>query len=48
MNITTARSLCERSLGDAEYLASMRTLILPLVKVRSSVTHGHYLRLVTV
>ncbi len=33
LTITTAWLLCERSLGDAEYLADMRTLILPLVKV---------------
>ncbi len=44
MTITTVWSLCERSLGDAEYLAlaAMRTLILPLVKVRSNATHDHY------
>ncbi len=42
MIITTAWSLCEQSLGDAEYLAVMRTLILPLVKVRSNATHDHY------
>ncbi len=48
MTINTAWSMCERSLGDAEYLAAMRTLILPLVKVRSSVTHDHYHSLVAV
>jgi hypothetical protein len=48
MTIITVRSLCERSLGDAEYLAAMRTLILPLVKVRSSETHDHYHTLVIV
>jgi hypothetical protein len=40
--VNIAWSLCERSLGDAEYLAAMRTLILPLVKVRSNAPHGHY------
>jgi hypothetical protein len=48
MTITTVWSLCERSLGDAEYLAAMRTLILPLVKVRSTATHDHYHSLVAV
>jgi hypothetical protein len=48
MTITTAWSLCEQSLGDAEYLAAMRTLILPLVKVRSNATHYHYHSLVIV
>jgi hypothetical protein len=48
MAIISAWSLGEQSLGDAEYLAAMRTLILPLVKVKSSVTHGHYLSLVAV
>jgi hypothetical protein len=42
MAITTACSLWEQSLGDAEYLAALRTLILPLVKVRSNAPHGHY------
>jgi hypothetical protein len=46
--ITTAWSLCEHSLGDAEYLAAMHTLILPLVKVRSTATHDHYHSLVAV
>ncbi len=46
MNITTAWSLCEQSLGDAEYLAAMRILFLPLVKVRSSATPDHYHSLV--
>ncbi len=48
MTITTAWSLCERSLGDAEYLAAMHTLILPLVKVRSNATHDHNHNLVAV
>jgi hypothetical protein len=46
--VNIAWSLCERSLGDAEYLAAMRTLILPLVKVRSNTTHDHYHCLVAV
>jgi hypothetical protein len=48
MAITSAWSLCEQSLGDDEYLAAMRTLILPLVKVRSSATHDHYYSLIAV
>jgi hypothetical protein len=31
--VNIAWSLSERSLGDAEYLAAMRTLVLPLIKV---------------
>ncbi len=48
LTITKSGSLWELSLGDAEYLAAMRTLILPLVKVRSSATHDHYHSLVIV
>jgi hypothetical protein len=48
LTINTAWSLCERSLGDAEYLSAMRTIILPLVKVRSSATHDHYYSLIAV
>ncbi len=48
MTISTVWSLGERSLGDAEYLAAMRTLILPLIKVRSSATHDHYYSLAIV
>jgi uncharacterized membrane protein (DUF4010 family) len=32
--VNIAWSLSERSLGDAEYLAAMRTIVLPLIKVK--------------